>query len=1011
MTSLFGIPMNDVMIALLILLGIAVATVGWVVLRNRVLFLIGVRNIPRRRAQTTLIIVGLMLSTLIIAAAFSIGDTVNYSITNEGFDQLHSIDETVQAQAGSSDAGGLNSVVSPLPIPQAQADRFAQAFRAMPGIDGAVPVVRGSVPVTDQRSGLAERSAVVAGADPAQMAGFPDIQSTGGALLSLAALGPDEVYVNSSLASKLDAKPGDRVTVYVGGKPTTFTVKAIVKDRVLTGTVFGQPQGMAMSLARAQELFRRPGEVDFIAVSNNGGVHGGITNSTAITAALNQKLAALGGTKWKADATKQHLVNQAEKAASGLTAFFVVLGLFSIASGMLLIFLIFVMLAAERKMEMGMTRAIGTKRRHLMQMFLSEGMAYNLMAAAVGCALGVAVSLVMVRVMAALFSQFNLSIVFHVTARSLVVSYALGVVLTFLTVTFSSWRISSLNIVSAIRDISDASGKRPGRWSLAFGLLFAVGGPLLLWLGVASLQAFPYMLGITLLAVGLALLARFVGLPSRPVFTVAGVFLVGVWLVGAGNHLPPSGMNGGIEMFFLSGIAMVTASTFVLVYNADLLLLLLSFSGGAFSKLTPSIRTAVAYPLANKFRTGMTIAMISLVVFALVMMSTMNANFSRIFLSKEALGGYDVQVQQNPNNPIPDLKAELAKNGFDTTAIKYVSPVLVANARASNVRMAPPPGASPGISTPPYDFAPYRTLGMSASFIQHNAVTFQSRADGFATDAAVWRALAENPGYAVIDASSLGGAGFNFGGGSRFRLRGVRSADTTFAPIAVEVRDAATGATRSVKIIGIITLQASETFSGLFLTQQTFDAAFTRPATTVDFVKLAPGANAQAAAKGIEKALLLDGVQADALRTIIDQRQALSQGFLYLIQGFMGLGLFVGIAAVGVIAFRTVVERRQQIGMLRAIGYTKAAVALSFVMESSFIALLGVLSGISLGLLLAHQLITGADFAPNAISGFYIPWLQVAGIGLFAFLASLVMTIIPSRQASSIPIAEALRYE
>jgi ABC-type lipoprotein release transport system permease subunit len=40
-----------------------------------------------------------------------------------------------------------------------------------------------------------------------------------------------------------------------------------------------------------------------------------------------------------------------------------------------------------------------------------------------------------------------------------------------------------------------------------------------------------------------------------------------------------------------------------------------------------------------------------------------------------------------------------------------------------------------------------------------------------------------------------------------------------------------------------------------------------------------------------------------------------------------------------------------------------------------------------------------------------VPWIEVVGIGLFAFLASLLMTIIPSRQASSIPIAEALRYE
>ena len=57
---------------------------------------------------------------------------------------------------------------------------------------------------------------------------------------------------------------------------------------------------------------------------------------------------------------------------------------FSIAVGVLLIFLIFVMLAAERRAEMGMSRAVGLKRRHLTQMFLFEGTAYTLAASVVG---------------------------------------------------------------------------------------------------------------------------------------------------------------------------------------------------------------------------------------------------------------------------------------------------------------------------------------------------------------------------------------------------------------------------------------------------------------------------------------------------------------------------------------------------------------------------------------------------------------------------------------------------
>jgi ABC-type lipoprotein release transport system permease subunit len=80
-------------------------------------------------------------------------------------------------------------------------------------------------------------------------------------------------------------------------------------------------------------------------------------------------------------------------------------------------------------------------------------------------------------------------------------------------------------------------------------------------------------------------------------------------------------------------------------------------------------------------------------------------------------------------------------------------------------------------------------------------------------------------------------------------------------------------------------------------------------------------------------------------------------------------------------------------------------------MESSFITLLGVLSGILLGLLLAYQLTRTDNFAAGGVNGFYIPWLQIIGIGAFTFIASLLMTIIPSRQASNMPIAEALRYE
>ena len=53
---------------------------------------------------------------------------------------------------------------------------------------------------------------------------------------------------------------------------------------------------------------------------------------------------------------------------------------------------------------------------------------------------------------------------------------------------------------------------------------------------------------------------------------------------------------------------------------------------------------------------------------------------------------------------------------------------------------------------------------------------------------------------------------------------------------------------------------------------------------------------------------------------------------------------------------------------------------------------------------------TGYDF-PGDGSNFYVPWLQIVFIGVVTIFASLLMTIIPSRQAASVPTAEALRYE
>jgi putative ABC transport system permease protein len=105
----------------------------------------------------------------------------------------------------------------------------------------------------------------------------------------------------------------------------------------------------------------------------------------------------------EADTTKQDALEVADRLGSAFMAFFTMFGSFSVAAGILLIFLIFVMLASERRGELGIARAVGTRRRHLVLMFLFEGVTYSLLAAAVGALGGIAIAYAMVVVMAGAF--------------------------------------------------------------------------------------------------------------------------------------------------------------------------------------------------------------------------------------------------------------------------------------------------------------------------------------------------------------------------------------------------------------------------------------------------------------------------------------------------------------------------------------------------------------------------------------------------------------------------------
>jgi len=119
----------------------------------------------------------------------------------------------------------------------------------------------------------------------------------------------------------------------------------------------------------------------------------------------------------------------------------------------------------------------------------------------------------------------------------------------------------------------------------------------------------------------------------------------------------------------------------------------------------------------------------------------------------------------------------------------------------------------------------------------------------------------------------------------------------------------------------------------------------------------------------------------------------------------------LGVAALAITGTRAVIERRQQIGMLRALGCGHRLIQGAFLCESFAVGIIGSLSGVVLGLILASN-IFAVNFFEQFHTGltFTIPWSELGLIVVVALLASLLAALLPAWQAGRVTPTEALRY-
>ena len=126
-----------------------------------------------------------------------------------------------------------------------------------------------------------------------------------------------------------------------------------------------------------------------------------------------------------------------------------------------------------------------------------------------------------------------------------------------------------------------------------------------------------------------------------------------------------------------------------------------------------------------------------------------------------------------------------------------------------------------------------------------------------------------------------------------------------------------------------------------------------------------------------------------------------------LFQGYLAMGLIVGIAGIAVVMVRAVRERRREIGTLRAIGFGSRPVGRAFAIESGFVAAEGTLIGAMLALVTLYDIVAMSDAFGDMT--FSVPWLQLGALLLATVRASLLATVWPAISAGRIRPAVALR--
>lgn len=992
---------------------------SWIIismLRNRIILKISFKNIFRRKAEALLIIAGSLIGTALIVGSMSMNDSFQKFLYSRVEEQLGEIDEVITLRQTDESAPPffiLNDV-----------DTLIEGLKHSEYVDGVLPILRKEVncgPIGTVRSlepGTTTNANLI-GVDFAQLSQFGYAKGIFDISIPAELDGEIPVVINKTLAENLSLREGDileilpdpsyRLLVWL--KLPRVKVYKIVEGKGVvnySGTNFSSDTGgLFLSTENARKILgiKVPDSYNEILVSNTGDYLSGekFTGETEKIVHFWDK-----DKKFEVERVKSDALEMASGNNIGLVFF--ALSFFAIIAGILLLSNIYMMLAEERKSELGTLRALGYTRSKTSKVIVYEGFLYSLLSSIVGLPVGIGISYFILSKFVNLFTDlsamvpteragqtlgtFQSSFAFYVKPQTLFYGFFLGLIIPMIVVFWTGRRISRMNIVNAIRGIPQEITQRSKRLFKIFVIFSLFGGIITVISGYLSGSGTAFISGATLI---LLLFPYVLSIrDKRLVETITSAAVIA--LVMFSDYIPfiTEESATSVPLIITKGFSILFAGILLVVYNLKTFESVLSRLSNGTGKKAAVLKISTAFPARNRTRTGLTIAMYALVIYIITLASILPYSQEQsLKRSRDTMFiGFDCVILPAAGSQSLEV-SELSELEQITNAAELSRLNVVINRKA----------LTESYRANLYTFDD--EFMAKAEFKLNDIEVLPELKKEFNTSTDLWNYLKEHPTDIVVSKSVLPGLapgdiieistsnGPVFPGPQRHPEIGTKITEP-----GEKILEA--------RVVAILPEDDISFFNGLFLYDENVSLSEEIDGSKIMLMNLVGSSREEKKANfDTLKRLLGTSIFIFYVDNMIELISTAISGIIDILRSFLYFGMIVGIIGVSILMFKALYERKRLIGMLKAIGFTQRMVFDVFMIEASFIVVLGILLGFTTGTL------TSVEIFNSVLSGsmeMSVPWGYMAILSIIFYVISLISTMIPSYLASRLTPAEALRY-